>query len=108
MRWPGYKILILLSSQDPASGKAEQRFTHSRTYVHVRLFMCHPININCCFSRTVFIFLSVLFLLSTVDMVVQRCDGPNWLHELHDDDDISFMLLQPLLVVVISHGDDVA
>jgi len=52
--------------------------------------------------------LSVLFLLSTVDMVVQRCDGPNWLHELHDDDDISFMLLQPLLVVVISHGDDVA
>ena len=93
MRRPGYKILILLSSQDPASGKAEQRFTHSRIYVH---------------SRTVFILLSVLFLLSTVDMVVQRCDGPNWLHELHDDDDISFMLLQPLLVVVISHGDDVA
>jgi len=41
-------------------------------------------------------------------MVVQQCDGPHWLNELHDDDDISFMLLQPLLVVVISHGDDVA
>jgi len=25
--------------------------------------------------------------LSTVDMVVQRCDGPRWLHELDDDVD---------------------
>jgi len=44
-------------------------------------------------------------VLSTVDMVVQRHDGPRWLRELDDDDDDVSFLVGPCCPALLNYID---